>query len=126
MAGRGAGYHAGRSGASSLESPGAEGILSGMAEGNRVFDLLASWRAAAYRAQKWLAAIGALSLAAALALLVAGRRPAAGLALAAGLLLLLLSVVWGLAWRRRLERAFWRSARVPRRGEPLRLPLETK
>ena len=93
-----------------------------MNEPNAVFELLAAWRAGAYRAQKWLSALGVLGLAAAGAL-AAWRGRWALAAGAAGLMLLAAGVLWGLAWRRRVERRFWQDTRKPRRGGPVRLPL---
>lgn len=92
-----------------------------MSENNRVFDLLRGFRAAAYRLQLWLAGLGAALLAGAAAGAALGKLPAWTLVF--GLGLLVASALWALVWRRRAERAFWRGTRLPRRGEPVRLPL---
>ncbi len=91
-----------------------------MSEPNEVFDTLRGFRAAAYRLQLWLALLGLLGLAAAALGLALGKAGAWTLSIGGGLLAA--SVAWALLWRWRTERAFWRGARVPRRGEPVRLP----
>jgi len=92
-----------------------------VSEPNAVFDLLGGFRAAAYRLQLWLAALGLAALAAAAALLWV--RLAGAWTLAVGGALLALSVLWARLWRRRVERRFWLRARRPARGSPVRLPL---
>jgi len=93
-----------------------------LSDSNRAFETLAGFRSAAHRLQRWLVGLGLLgsigcALAAARGLLPAWTIPAA-----AGMVPL--GALWGLLWRRRAERAFWRGARVPERGRKVRLPLE--
>ncbi|HOX07766.1 MAG TPA: hypothetical protein PK280_15305 [Planctomycetota bacterium] len=92
-----------------------------MSQGNRVFDVMRGFRAGAYGLQLWLGGLGLLLTAAAATAAVLGGLP---VHFAAGALLMaLVSIPWALVWRRRVERAFWQDARVPRRGRPVRLPL---
>jgi hypothetical protein len=93
-----------------------------VSEANAVFEILRGFRAAAYQLQLWLAGLGLVGLAAAAALLACGRGR--WWIFAIGAALLATSAVWALIWRRRIERAFWRGARVPARAEPVRLPQE--
>src|SRR5512135_3804626 len=93
-----------------------------MSEPNAVFELLRPWRAAAYRAQKWLLLAGALWLAAAAAACALGRLSA--WTLAGTPALWLAGAAWGVIWRRTVERRFWAGARIPRRGRPSQLPRD--
>ncbi len=93
-----------------------------MSDSDRVFGTLAGFRAAAHRLQRWLIILGLL-LAVGCAIAAAwGPLPAWTVAAAAGLVPV--GALWGVLWRRRVERAFWRGARVPERGKTVRLPLE--
>lgn len=93
-----------------------------MSDSNRVFETLAGFRAAAHRLQRWLVVLGLLGAVGCAAGAAWGPLPAWTVAAAAGLVPL--GALWGVIWRRRVERAFWRGARVPERGKTVRLPLE--
>jgi biopolymer transport protein ExbB len=93
-----------------------------LSQGNRVFETLSGFRAAARRVQSWLVRLGLLG--AALAALGALQGLVPAWTIPAAVSLVPLSWAWGLLWRRRVERAFWEDARVPRRGQRVRLPLE--
>jgi hypothetical protein len=89
---------------------------------DRVFGTLRTFRRAAHFAQRWLTVAGLAGLAVCLVACPLGWLPYYFLAAAGGVAVL--GPVWGLAWRRVLERAFWRGARIPVRGRPVRLPLD--
>ena len=93
-----------------------------MSEVNQVFETLAGFRAAAGHVQKWLTLVGVFGSLACVVAAACDLVPAWTIPAAAGLVLA--GVIWGFAWRRRVERAVWRGARVPVRGEAVRLPLE--
>lgn len=93
-----------------------------MSGANRVFEMMAGFRVAARRVQKLLTALGLLALAGVLPLAFWGQLPPWAAAVAP--LPLVLGLLWGFLWRWRIERAFWKGARAPRRGRPVRLPLE--
>jgi biopolymer transport protein ExbB len=89
---------------------------------NRVFGTLAGFRAAAGAAQRWLTWLGVLGAAGCAFAAACEVLPVWTILAAAALTPL--GLLWGVLWRRRLEAAFWRGARVPERGKPVRLPLE--
>lgn len=93
-----------------------------MSDGNRAFDTMAEFRWAAQGVQRWTAWLGLLGVPACLLASVWTDLPVWSAAVAAGLLAL--ALLWALAWRKLLERAFWHGARLPRRGRAVRLPLE--
>jgi biopolymer transport protein ExbB len=93
-----------------------------LSDGNRAFDTMAGFRRAAHGIQRWAAWLGLLGVPGCLLASIWTPLPAWSAAAAGGLVVL--SLLWAMAWRRLLERAFWRGARLPRRGRPVRLPLE--
>jgi biopolymer transport protein ExbB/TolQ len=93
-----------------------------LSDENRVFATLAGFRAAAYGAQRLLGWLGLAILIGCAIAAGFGLLPAWSIAVAASPLGL--SLLWGMLWRKRVEAAFWQSARVPRRGSAVRLPLE--
>jgi biopolymer transport protein ExbB len=92
-----------------------------LAQENRVFETLASFRAAAWTAQRLLAWTGLAAPVGCALAAVWGLVPAWAIAVATAPLGL--SIAWGIIWRRRLQEAFWQGARLLRRGRPVRLPL---
>ncbi len=93
-----------------------------MSDENRVFGTLAGFRVAAYAAQRMLGWLGFAAAVVCALLAALGFAPGWSIAVAAAPLAL--SIIWGLLWRKRLERAFWQDARLLLRGKPVRLPLE--
>jgi len=93
-----------------------------LSDENRVFGTLAGFRAAAYAVQRTLGWLGLAATVTCVLLAALGLAPGWPIAVAA--VPMATSVLWGLLWRKRLERAFWQDARQLRRGKPVRLPLE--